>query len=127
MGCIPGGNQQRLIDDPYVTHYRILRYRVAGDSFFIRAQVIFQDAGTLHFSEYGEYDANGVYEVITYSFHWMDSSNTLRWRWDKAPHYPKLAGYPHHVHSGSDENNPVPGEPMNLFKVLDRIAEEIHE
>jgi hypothetical protein len=56
----------------------------------------------------------------------MDSSNQLRVRWDNVRHYPNLPGFPHHLHDG-DEENVRPGEPMNLFKVLDLIAAQLEQ
>jgi hypothetical protein len=53
----------------------------------------------------------------------MEENNQLRMRWDNAEHYPELPNFPHHRHEG-DEKNVLPGEPMNLFKVLDIIAGE---
>jgi hypothetical protein len=51
----------------------------------------------------------------------MEPDNQLRVRWDNAEHYPDLPGFPHHRHDG-DEKHVLPGEPMNLFKVLDVIS-----
>ena len=65
-------------------------------------------------------------QVKRYSYHWMDSSNQLRVRWDNVRHYPNLPGFPHHLHDG-DEENVRPGEPMNLFKVLDLIAAQLEQ
>ena len=58
---------------------------------------------------------------MTYGYHWMTASGDLVRRWDNAPHYPHLPGFPDHVHEG-DEKNILPGEPMNLFTILDAIA-----
>ena len=62
-------------------------------------------------------------QVVTYSYHWMNANKLLR-RWDNASHYPNLPGFPHHLHAG-DEKNVLPGEPMNLFKVLDYITDTL--
>jgi hypothetical protein len=117
--------QQRLIDDPHVVTYRFLRQRIAEDSLFFRVRVTFTDESVLQVSEYCETDEGQNLAVVTYSYHWMDSGNVMRRRWDNAPHYPQLPNFPDHVHVSSEDEIPIPGEPMTLFQVLDRIAAEL--
>ncbi len=74
--------------------------------------------------EYVRTTPGGDIEVNRYSFHWMNADNHLRMRWDNAEHYSRLPNFPHHRHDG-DEKNVLPGETMNLFKVLDIIAHEL--
>ncbi|MEA3359588.1 MAG: DUF6516 family protein [Thermodesulfobacteriota bacterium] len=37
------------------------------------------------------------------SFHWQDRVDNLIKRWDNAPHFPDLKGFPHHVHIGKND------------------------
>ncbi len=75
-------------------------------------------------SEYIHATEEDSAEIMRYSYHWMDSSNRLRLRWDNVRHYPDLPHIPHHVHDG-DEKNVLPSVPMNLLNMLDIIADEI--
>lgn len=67
--------------------------------------------------------------LTKYSFHWQSSDGRLIARWDNAPHYPHLPGFPHHVHSGPAEEDTEetvqPHAPMTLAKVLDFIAQQL--
>jgi len=38
--------------------------------------------------------------ATTYSFHWQTGEGQLIKRWDNAPHFPNLPGFPHHIHDG---------------------------
>ncbi len=79
------------------------------------------DGSLLEFSEYVQRSPNGQINVVTYSYHWTDAHGDLIWRWDNTPHFPDLAGFPHHIHDG--RNNTVgPGKPVSIFTVLDEIA-----
>jgi hypothetical protein len=66
---------------------------------------------------------NGATVVIDdYRYQWMDSTRTLlRRRWDNAPHFPDIAGAPHHCHVGS-EKAVEPSQSMDLTRLLDFIA-----
>jgi len=59
--------------------------------------------------------------VITYSYHWADANQELIARWDNAPHFPDLPGFPDHMHDGAT-GEVTPGHPMSIFTVLDEIA-----
>ena len=113
-----------LIDHPQVDTFRIITERIQVGSTYIRVRLTLVNGSFLHFTEYREADVNGELQLITYSYQWMNSENVLLTRWDNAEHYPKLPNFPHHLHNG-DEKNVLPGEPMNLFKVLDIIADEL--
>lgn len=115
---------QLLVDNPYVVTFRFVLERATEDSCYVRVRTTLIDDSSFHFSEYSEVDNEGNLQVIAYGYQWMDADTNLLRRWDNAKHYPKLPGYPHHLHDG-DEKNVVPGEPMNLFKVLDLIAERL--
>ena len=107
-----------------VTSHRITRQTISEVDAHIRAIVTFEDKSRLELMEYVRTTTGGGIEVNRYSFHWMDADNHLRARWDNAEHYPMLPNFPHHRHDG-DEKNVLPGEPMDLFKVLDIITGQL--
>ena len=113
--------ERRLLNSSVVDYYRITRQRVTDADIFIQARITLVNGSYLRISEYGEGNDSGNIQVIMYTYHWMDADKNLIIRWDNAEHYPTLPGFPHHRHDG-DEKNVLPGEPMNLFKVLDLIA-----
>ena len=68
--------------------------------------------------------------MTTYSYHWTDAHGDFICRWDNAPHYPNLPGFPHHLHqvvwmkSGDGigwHEQASPSEPMSIFRVLDDL------
>jgi hypothetical protein len=63
--------------------------------------------GLLEIAEFFTLEANTM-TVANYKLHWQDSQGRLIKRWDNAPHHPEVAGFPHHLHDGS-EGNVVPG------------------
>jgi aromatic ring-opening dioxygenase catalytic subunit (LigB family) len=63
----------------------------------------------------------GEIAVITYSYHWANADNQLIKRWDNAPHFPDLPGFPDHIHDGAT-GEVTSGQPMSISAVLDEIA-----
>ena len=113
----------RLLADGTIATYTIVREQVTPSIGQMRARLAFIDDSWLEFSEVVRKEGSTLV-VVAYSYHWMRKDNELRMRWDNAEHYPQLLGFPHHRHDG-DEKNVLPGEPMNLFKVLDIITDEL--
>ncbi len=110
----------RLITDPLVVRFEIRRERRTIDDGYLRASLTLRNGDRLEFSEYVR-QAHDRVEVVTYSFHWMDSGDRLIRRWDNAPHFPDLPQAPHHIHDG-DEENVLPAVPITIVQVLDEIA-----
>ena len=106
----------RLIKSFHITEKRVRRFEA-----YIKVRLTLIEDSVLEMTEYIHAIEEDDAQVKRYSYHWMDSSNQLRLRWDNVRHYPNLPGFPHHLHDG-DEKNVRPGEPMNLFQVLDLIA-----
>lgn len=109
----------RLIKTSHTTERQVKRFEA-----YIKVRLTLVDNSILDVTEYIYAAEEDKAQVKRYSYHWMDSSNELRLRWDNVRHYPKLPDYPHHLHDRS-EKNVVPSKPMTLSKVLRRIAQEI--
>ncbi len=116
----------RLTQDKTVSNYQFIREQFTARNAQFRVRVSLSDNSRLEFSEFVRLNSQNELEIIAYSYHWMDSDNQLRVRWDNAEHYPDLPNFPHHLHDG-DEKNVVPGEPMNISRVLDLIAERLEK
>jgi len=69
---------------------------------------------------------DGEIETATYSFHLQDRRNNLIKRWDNAPHFPDLEGFPHHIHIGEDDTV-VPGSPINALEMIAEIDREVSD
>ncbi|MBF0502359.1 MAG: hypothetical protein HQM09_19625 [Candidatus Riflebacteria bacterium] len=60
--------------------------------------------------------------TTTYCFHWQDREGRLKRRWDNAPHFPRLSGFPHHIHSGNTTEEVISGESIDGLRVLEYIG-----
>jgi hypothetical protein len=116
--------KERLITEPVVISFEILRERKTVMDAHLRVRLELVDSSQLEFSEYVQHSPPEQIEVITYSYHWAKGDYTLIRRWDNAPHYPDLPGFPHHIHDGAT-GSVLPGHPMSIFTVLDEIASQI--
>ena len=100
--------QERLVTDPMVISFRVIRERSTVVDGHLRARRTLADGSQLEFSEYMQRSPAGEIAVITYSYHWADANNQLITRWDNAPHFPQLPGFPDHRHDGATgEGQPV--------------------
>ncbi len=115
--------KDRFFVTPFVSGFRILKQVNRSKNGHLRAHATFSDDSQLEFSEFVEQNAEEEIELVTYSHHWSDRNDILIRRWDNTPHFPKLRNFPHHVHIGEDEV--IPGEPINVFGVLDEIGKKI--
>ena len=116
--------KERFVSDPIVTSFQVIRERSTLVDGHIRARLTLVDGTRLEFSEYMQRFPTGEIAVITYSYHWADADSELITRWDNTPPFPDLPGFPDHIHDGAT-GQVTPGQPMNIFVVLDAIAGRI--
>jgi hypothetical protein len=115
--------KERLLTASIVASFEIARERITSVDGHVRARLVLVDGSQLEFSEYVQ-RSGGQIEVVTYSYHWADADGALIRRWDNAPHYPDLSGFPHHIHRGAT-GDVTPGLPMDIFVVLDEMTEAV--
>lgn len=115
----------RLLADPIVARFQVLRERDTTTDGHIRAGVTLSDNSLLEFSEYFQQTPEGNIQVVTYSYHWADESNQLILRWDNTPHHPNLSGFPHHLRDGA-KSTVEAGQPVSIFEVLDEIGRKLN-
>jgi len=113
--------KERLLTDPLVSSFQIVRQRITLTDGHLRVRLTLTDGSLLEFSEYVQRSPDGQINVVTYSYHWANARDDLILRWDNAPHFPDLPGFPHHIHDGRTDMV-GPGEPVSIFVVLDKIA-----
>lgn len=111
----------RLLTDPLVEHIEIRRERSTQADAHLRARLVLVNGTILEFSEYVQRIQGGKITVVTYSYHWADAQGRLIRRWDNTPHFPGLPSFPHHIHE-SPEDVVVPGQPMDIFAVLESFS-----
>lgn len=83
-----------------------------------RFRIELADGGLLEMMERSVNTKNiNKIETTTSRFHWQGNDGRLIKRWDNAPHFPSLAGFPAHIHIGP-EGEPTPGSPVNILDIL---------
>lgn len=116
--------EKYIVDNKLIKASQTRERRVRRFEAYIKIRLTLIDDSILDVTEYiYAIDENDA-QVKRYSYHWMDSSSQLRLRWDNVSHYPKLPGFPHHLHDRA-EKHVVSSKSMTLPKALDRIAQEI--
>ncbi|MCA9979788.1 MAG: hypothetical protein KDD89_03125 [Anaerolineales bacterium] len=115
-----------FIASPAIQSFEILRTTVNSDTGFIRIRAKLRNEDFLEVAEFFVWEQNQIH-TLTYRYQWMSpDQQTLRKRWDNAPHYPELAQFPHHVHDG-DELTVRPGEPLTLLTWLPLLEKLLPE
>jgi len=60
---------------------------------------------------------------VRYIYHYQHADGTLIFRYDNAPHYPDLPGFPEHKHEG---NSVLPASAPDLSQVLKEVDEYLY-
>jgi hypothetical protein len=112
--------QERLLTDPLILSFEILRERVTVSDGYLRALINFGEHVQVESAEYLQMQDADSIAVATYSYQWMDTNGELIIRWTKTSHYPKLKNFPHHIHDGKS-GNVKPEKLLNIVAVLNEI------
>lgn len=105
-----------LSDSPFVYEVKT-QHEDRKEVWFLRVNVYFIDNSLLHFRELVV--GQERFFKKTYSYHYQREDETMVFRYDNAPHYPKLPSAPHHKHVG--ENNVIAANAPDLESVLKEI------
>lgn len=109
---------EAIAASPLVRSSEVVSDKRASQIGLIRGDLYFADESRLHFRELVESQADTVTRHM-YSYHYQNADQTLVFRYDDTPHFPKLAGFPHHKHVGPAHVISV--EPPDLTAVLQEI------
>ncbi len=86
---------------------------------FLRGGIRFVDGSFLHFREFVQIKRDLPVNRYTYVYHYQGADEKMIFRYDNAPHYPKLPTAPHHKHIG--ESDVIAVNPPNLEEVIQEI------
>lgn len=92
---------------------------------FYRYRVHFSDNSLLEITE-RIIEENSKIEIKKYRIHWQDQQGALIKRWDNANHHPTIETFPHHLHSGT-EDNILPHEAICGYDAILLILSEIRQ
>lgn len=113
----------KLATSSVVSEVVIVRETHTEHQGFLRARLRLQNGDFLEVSEFFEI-VNSQAQTLEYRHQWMDSARQhLRRRWDNAPHYPALSGFPHHVHVES-ESRVEPGSVLSITALIEWFERE---
>ncbi|MCK4314316.1 MAG: hypothetical protein KAX24_00960 [Anaerolineae bacterium] len=113
-----------LLTDLLIFHSYIVREQATLTDGHLPARLTLSDGSPLEFSEYAQRSPSESVHVVTYSYHRADTEDRLIRRWDNTHHFPNLPGTPHHIHDGHAATV-SPGQPVNVFAVLDEITRRL--
>ncbi len=114
--------KQAFITSHIVRTWRIKSEYVGKEEGYIRIKDRLRNGDVLEAFEFVVLQDNQI-KLQAYRFHWQSRQGALIKRWDNAPHYPKVKGFPHHVHMLSGQQELVePSQPLNTIEVLKLIA-----
>ena len=98
-----------LSDSPFVYEVKT-HYEDREEVWFLRVNVYFIDNSLLHFRELFVGQERSFKK--TYTDHYQRADGAVIFRYDNAPHFPKLSTAPHHKHVG--ENDVVAADAPDL-------------
>lgn len=113
-------HQQWIDACAVVQSFNIFLDKRATHQGVIRSEILFVNDSILHVREFVDVES-GV-ERLMYSYHYVDSSNQLLFRYDNTGHHKSLnlQTYPHHKHVGPS-NTIVAAAAPDLAAVLREI------
>jgi hypothetical protein len=106
--------------DPLVILSDFQRIYTSQNTAYIKAKVRFIDNSFLSIFHH-VHDENGLFG-FDYRYHYMDSKNTMIFRYDNAPHHPEVQSSPHHKHTSSGIKE---SEMPNIKDILSEIYHHI--
>lgn len=106
-----------VLAHPVVTRVQIRGEEISATRGYLRMRLILQSQDVVEVFVYLS-DQDGIASLIDYSLHWQRQDGTLVQRWDTAPHYPELAGFPHHTHKATEEVEPTEAHNWESFVAL---------
>lgn len=80
-----------------VATYSLNTAQLSPNTGYVEGEVLFVDGSRLVFFEFLRRMAAGL-DREKYRYHFMDAGNQLLFRYDNAPHHPRMATFPHHKH-----------------------------
>lgn len=79
--------EQLLVKSRLIKRFHISERRGKRFEAYIKVRLILIDNSVLDISEYIHATEEDDAEIKRYNYHWMDSANRLRMRWDNVGHY----------------------------------------
>ena len=90
--------EDALREFPIIRSYALHKKVYNNQQGLIGGRIIFENETSLEFVEVVDIEQEGK---LKYRYHYMSKSQSLIFRYDNAPHHPKINSFPPHKHTGS--------------------------
>ena len=97
--------EKLIVNSPIIRSFQTKERWVRRFDAYIKVRVTLIDDSILEITQFLHADEENYAEIKRYNYHWMDSSNRLRRRWDNVRYYPDLPNFPHHLHDGDEKTS----------------------
>jgi len=82
---------------PFVINHEFCLVHLSPSSSCFEGSANFTDGSRLYFFEFLRMSGTKI-ERNKYRYHYLSDKGKLVFRYDNAPHYPKISSHPHHKH-----------------------------
>ena len=104
----------KWLNKPFILDIEIQDFRQKADITYINCSFFLKDGSVLYLKEY----TDSLHRK--YAFHWQDKKGKLISRWDNSPHFQHISSFPHHRHSGK-ENQVHSSHNISIAEVLEWV------
>lgn len=109
-----------ISSSPIVLTYSFTYYTLSIYRTLIEISIVFIDESQLRIVEAINVQRNKL-EKEKYRYHYMDKNNQIIFRYDNAPHYPKLKTFPHHKHLPKKVVESMPPNLKDVIKEIEKV------
>lgn len=104
-----------LLEDIYIERYE--EELISKDRVNLRIRVRFSRGQLLEINEAVIIENNRI-QHLNYRYHFQDDRNTVLFRYDNTPHFPKIETFPHHKHLS---DRVVKSDHPSILKVIEEV------
>lgn len=105
---------QAFISFPFTVEVRLVFDEVTEHECHIHGSVRLERSAILFVSEYC--NLQNALEPVKYRYHLQTEAGEFLSRWDNAPHHPRIATHPHHLHL--NDGRVLASEIHDLFTLI---------
>ena len=112
-----------IISDPLVISTDLHRAYTSIETGYIKGEITFIDGSSLVIFQHVRIEEEKL-TVTDYRYHYMTPDDKLIFRYDNAPHYPKIDTFPHHKHLPSGARDAAMPSVKDVLAEIDSILIE---
>jgi len=113
--------ETEIISDPLVIFTDLYRFYTSRETGYVKGEITFIDGSFLVVFQHVRVEEEKL-TVTDYRYHYMAAENKLIFRYDNAPHYPRMDTFPHHKHLPSVVQDATMPSTNDLLAEIDSIV-----